>query len=150
ARPEKPMTLRELRTFIRGERTGPDRGALAASNVLRSARFWLAAGGMIMVLAVGRRRPRYQAACAVALGMGGLAELAAHGHALITVAPAERFLGPDPISAVLARERPEQPGPFRIRARDNLYTDLRAWSHGFEKINVYDSFQIQHAADLYE
>ena len=41
-------------------------------------------------------------------------------------------------------------GPFRIRARDILYHDLRAGRNGFEKINVNDSFQIQHAADLYE
>ena len=66
------------------------------------------------------------------------------------VAPPAAFLGPDPISAALARTASSRAEPFRIRARDNLYQDLRAWSNGFEKININDSFQIQHAADLYE
>ncbi len=47
--------------------------------------------------------------------------------------------------------RPRQwPVRFGSEARDTLYTDLRALANGFEKINVNDSFQLQHAADLYE
>ena len=38
----------------------------------------------------------------------------------------------------------------RIKARDNFYSDLSAVCHGFEKANVNDAFQIDHAARLYE
>ncbi len=41
-------------------------------------------------------------------------------------------------------------GAGRIKARDNFYGDLRAASHGIEKTNVNDVFQIDHAARLYE
>src|SRR5262249_52957524 len=84
--------------------------------------------------------------------LGGLAlvELGLHGHALVRVTPVERFLGPDPISTVLKTADPRLSGPFRIRARDTLYPDIHAFSNGIEKVNVYDGFQLQHAADLYQ
>lgn len=149
-RPDRALTLREIRTLLRIEPEGPPLSALAALRVVRDGTFWAALGGIVLFVAAARRQPERRPAWAVAFGMLGLAELAAHGHGLIVVAPAERFLGPDPISAAMARAAPAGVGPVRVRARDIVYTDLRAWSGGFEKINVNDSFQIQHAADLYE
>jgi hypothetical protein len=126
------------------------RGALAASRLVHDGVFWLALGGTVVAFALGRRPGLDRRAVAVALGVLGLVELGLHGQALLKVAPAVRFLGPDPISAALARAGPTMPGPFRIRARDILYDDLRAEANGFEKVNINDSFQVQHAADLYE
>ena len=69
---------------------------------------------------------------------------------VVRVAPAERFLGRDPISTVLRTVAPDVSGPVRIRARDTLYPDIHAFANGIEKINVNDGFQLQHAADLYQ
>jgi hypothetical protein len=84
--------------------------------------------------------------------LGGLAliELGLYGHAVVRVAPAEWFVGRDPISTVLRTATPAGTGPVRIRARDTLYTDIHALANGLEKTNVNDGFQIQHAADLYQ
>ncbi|MGE5754976.1 MAG: REP-associated tyrosine transposase, partial [Planctomycetaceae bacterium] len=139
------------RAALRNELSGPVRGGRAASRVARSGTFWLALGGTVLVLAYGGRAPgRVRRATALALGGLALVELGLYGRALVRVAPADRFLGPDPISAALARAEPPVPGPFRIRARDILYSDLNAWSNGFEKVNINDSFQIRHAADLFQ
>ena len=123
--------------------------ASAAGQIARSGTFWFSLVGVVVILAVGRssgHRPRF----ALALGLLGLVELGWSGHGLLKVAPPSKFLGPDPISRALRDAVPPVDGPFRIRARDTLYPDLRASSNGFEKININDSFQIQHAADLYE
>ena len=69
---------------------------------------------------------------------------------LIATTPADRFLGPDPISEALTKASPPGQEWPRIRAVDTLYDDLRAVRHGFAKANINDSFQIQHAADLYQ
>jgi hypothetical protein len=138
------------RPALRNELSLAVRVELAAGRVGRSGTFWLALGGTLLVLACGTHthdggRP----VAAISLAALALLELVMHAQALVKVAPADRFLGPDPISAALARARPPGSGPFRIRTRDVLYSDLNAWSHGFEKINVNDSFQIEHAAVLY-
>jgi hypothetical protein len=123
----------------------------AAGRVARSGTFWLALGGTLAVLAYGSRaRDGGRLPASWALGALALVELGLHGHALLKVAPADRFLGPDPISAALSRAAPPVSGPFRIRARDVLYPDLNAGSNGFEKVNINDSFQIGHAAALYQ
>jgi hypothetical protein len=84
--------------------------------------------------------------------LGGLAlvELGLYGHSLLKVAPAGRFLGPDPISRALRASAEPASGPFRVRARDTLYPDIHAFANGIEKVNVNDGFQLQHAADLYQ
>jgi hypothetical protein len=128
----------------------PSKVSLAASRLSRDGVFWLAFGGIVVAVAWGRRRTADGQVVAVVLGVLAQVELGLHGQAILRVAPADQFLGPDPISAALLRAEPTAPGPFRIRARDILYHDLRAESNGFEKVNINDSFQIQHAADLYE
>lgn len=124
--------------------------AFAASQVVSDWAFWLAVAGTAIAFAWLRRRPEDRQVVAWSLGTLALLELIVHAQGVVRVAPAERFLGPDPISETLVRAEPLAPGPFRIRVRDTLYNDLRAFGHGFEKVNVNDWFQLQHAADLYE
>jgi hypothetical protein len=150
ARAIGPATLREIRAAHRSPSGLRLRSAVAASRLLASATFWVPITGVVGILGLGVVRPNWRRGLAVSLGGLALIELTAHGHGLIKVSPADRFLGPDPISSALAHATPPVHGPFRIRARDTLYQDLRAVSHGLEKINIYDSFQIQHAAVLYQ
>ena len=69
---------------------------------------------------------------------------------MIATSPPDRFLGPDPIGEALVQARRPGLEPTRIRVVDTLFDDLRAGHLRFSKTNVGDSFQIQHAADLYE
>jgi hypothetical protein len=138
-----------------GQEFHPDhRIGRAASRLLQSGLFWMAMGGTGLLLAVGRSAsPRGRALAAAALGGLALTELGLHGHAVVRVAPAEEFVGRDPISTVLRTAAPaaaRATGPVRIRARDTLYTDIHALANGLEKVNVNDGFQLQHAADLYQ
>lgn len=136
--------------------TGPDRipevdrWLLGLARLSAEPTFWLALGGGSLLVAWGRARPRDRRVAAAALGLLGLVELGLDAHALIAIAPAGRFLGPDPIGRALLEHRPDGAGPPRIRAVDALYDDLRAGRLGIAKTNVNDTFQIQHAADLYE
>jgi hypothetical protein len=102
---------------------------------------------------IGAFRPRLkvQGFAACALGSLALLELGSYGYSLLHVAPAEDFLGPDPVASAIRRSRttPNQ-APARLKCRDSFYTDLRAISNGFEKTNINDSFQLKHAAILYE
>jgi hypothetical protein len=128
---------------------GSGRAARAASRVLGDKRFWSAIGGMMVLIGVGcgpigARRRR---GIVGLVGLFALGELGWYGYALIQVAPAERFVGPDPVSAALpANRRP----PVRIKARDAFYGDLPASLSGIEKTNVNDAFQLDRAAALYE
>ena len=127
-----------------------DRMLLSLSRLSTDPAFWLTMVAVPLGLAIASRRPGERRAIAAALGLLGLVELGFHGHELIKTTPCERFLGPDPISEALLRARPTGLEPPRIRAVDTLYDDLRAGAMGLSKTNVYDSFQIQHAADLYQ
>ena len=122
----------------------------ALSRIAHQHEFWVAAVGLWLILQIGRGNARSRRVAINALGLLGLAELAGYGAALVVVAPQDRFLGPDPISMAIERDRsPEQGSPL-IRAVDSLYDDLRAGAHGFRKTNINDSFQIRHAAMIYE
>jgi hypothetical protein len=126
----------------------PARWALGGARLSRDALFWAALVGTAAGFAHLARRPEDRRRVALGLGALALIELGLHGAWLLRTAPVAQFLGPDPVSADLSRLAPA--GPFRIRARDAFYTDLRAVAHGLEKTNLNDSFQVQHAADLYE
>jgi hypothetical protein len=110
--------------------------------------FWplLLSPGAVLLLRRNRGAGRF--ATALTLGSLAVGELVYHGHGVLRVAPVTRFLDCDPIAAAL-QEGPFV-GPFRIRARDAYYTDLQTIASGLEKTNLNDSFQLQHAADLYE
>jgi hypothetical protein len=83
-----------------------------------------------------------------ALGLLAVGELVSYGHNLISIAPVSQFVGADPIADAIEIQHPRE--PFRIRTRDTFYPDLPAFSRGLEKVNMNDSFQIQHAARLYQ
>ena len=120
----------------------------AAARLARDPVLPLALAGTAGALAWLRRWPSDRPRVAAALGILALAELTAHGAILLKTAPAARFLQPDDLDAAIARARP--PGPFRVRAKDTAYDDLRAARSGVEKTNINDVFQVQHAADLYQ
>lgn len=122
----------------------------AGARLARDPVFLSAFIGSSAALIWLRLRPWDRRAVAVVLGLMASGELALYGHDLIRVAPASRFLDPDPVGEAIARARPSVPSPFRIRARDAFYGDARAFAAGLEKTNLNDSFQVQHAADLYE
>ena len=88
------------------------------------------AGGSIAIEWL-KKRPRDHKPIAYALGALALLELGGHGFNLIRVAAAERFGGRDPIAETIALDRPE--GPFRIRAHDAFYGDLRAVRAAWKK-----------------
>jgi hypothetical protein len=153
--PPQPRFIRFGQDVPRDEVHLDHRNGRAASRLLHSGPFWFAMTGTAALLALGRSGTVRRRTVAASL-LGGLAlvELGLHGQALLRVAPAERFLGPDPISGVLrtAGAVPVDPaaGPARIRARDILYPDIHAVANGIEKVNINDGFQLQHAADLYQ
>ena len=106
--------------------------------------------GSVSLIAIGWYFPTRRRAVAVALGLFALLELGIHGHALIVTTPVARVFGPNPIREALRSARPPGRESTRVRAVDTSYDDLSAIHDGFLKTNVNDSFQIQHAADLYQ
>ena len=127
-----------------------DRWLLGLARLSGETTFWIALGGSTLLLSWARWRPSRRRVVASALGLLALVELGLYGHATIVTTPVDRFLDPDPISESLLLASRSDSGPPRIRAVDSLYDDLRAGRIGLEKTNVNDSFQIQHAADLYQ
>ncbi len=131
------------------------RAVEAARRVLFDDRFRFALGGVLGLLVLGAlpfsaaRGPRLAARL---IGLLAMCELGWYGCSLLQIAPAEQFLGADPISAAIEQLDADSArgGLGRIKARDNFYGDLRAASHGIQKTNVNDLFQIDHAAWLYE
>ncbi|WP_435016595.1 hypothetical protein TA3x_004165 [Tundrisphaera sp. TA3] len=123
----------------------------AISQVGHQWIFWLALMGLWVASRFGRSSSLLRGSLATWLGLWGLAELGAYGASLILVAPPGAFLGPDPISSAIERDRgPGVNSAVMIRAVDPFYDDLRAGAHGYRKTNVNDSFQIRHAATIYE
>jgi hypothetical protein len=139
-----------LRNAPSGEPCEIERLKLSLDRLCGEPSFWLALGVVPMGLSIAWKMKSSRNKIAIVLGLLGLIELGCHGQRLIVTTPASRYFGPDPISKVLEDARPSSLAPARIRVVDSLYDDLRASQHGFEKTNVNDSFQIQHAADLYE
>jgi hypothetical protein len=129
------------------------RSVRAARRVIRDGGFPITVGALSAILAVGSLGvfARHHKLAVGLVGLLAMAELAFHGYSLVQVAPADLFLGADPVSETLARLRAERPssGPLRIKARDAFYGDLPAVEHGFEKTNINDVFQLGHAARLY-
>jgi hypothetical protein len=140
-----------LATTHGGERANDDAarwlGGLA--RLTRDPIFWTALAGSGLALGLARFRPDRRRVAAGMLAVLAMAELSANGLIWGRVSPASRFLGPDPIGRAIADASKAVVGPFRIRAADTIYSDLRAFSRGFDKTDSHDSFQIQHAADLY-
>jgi len=150
--PDRAQTLREIRVHLRDNAWKARQLPNAASRIVRSPLFWLALVGVLVTCWGGAGRLGNSKRFSMGFTLAALAwiELAGYGQVILKVAPPSRFMGADPISRFLADEQALSSGPFRIRARDTLYSDLSATVRGIEKVNRYDSFQIQHAADLYE
>jgi hypothetical protein len=126
----------------------------AARRVLDDPCFRFTLGGLAALLALGCvpfsvRNPGWAGSL---IGVLAFCELGWHGNRLLQVAPAEQFVGIDPTSAALAKLElgADRTRHARIKARDNFYSDLSAVCSGFEKSNINDVFQIDHAARLYK
>ena len=133
---------------------GPARMAEAAQRVLSDGCFWLTLCGLAGLLVVGCLPAQHETRrlATVLFGLLAVAELGWQGYAHLPVAPAERFIGVDPVGAVdasLVGTSP-RPVPLRIKARDSFYGDLPAVCSAIEKTNINDIFQLDHAARLYE
>ncbi len=133
-----------------GRITELDRLRAGLGRLARDPTFLGMLGGSTLLLSVGWARRGDRRAVAAALGLLGLVELGLYGNRLMVTSPAARWLGPDPIGEVLRSSRAHGGDAPRIRAVDALYDDLRAGGAGVSKTNVNDSFQVQHAADLYQ
>jgi hypothetical protein len=110
----------------------------------------LALAGMAAGMAWwGRAASPRRAASAIATL--ALAELVAWGVLSLPVAPASRFLAPDPIARRLGDRPPpsRELGP-RIHAREDVLPGLRTVDAAPDRTELYDRFQIRHAAALYE
>ncbi len=133
---------------------------LACGQITSEPSFWVVLGSVGVALGVIQRRPWVRSRIAVELGLLAVVELGALGFANVRVAPIERFAGNEldgfpqalPVQYVrhtpITLARPE--GSFRVRAQDGFFPDLPAVMRGLEKTNLNDSFQITHAARLYE
>jgi hypothetical protein len=126
----------------------------AARRVLSDNGLRFTLGGLAAILALGcspysSRAPRVAGGL---IGLLALCELAWQGQSLLLVAPAEQFMGSDPVSAALERLEPQADHArhARVKARNTFYSDLAAACHGIEKSNVNDIFQIDHSSRLYE
>ncbi|MGO9466740.1 MAG: hypothetical protein ACLQVF_21570 [Isosphaeraceae bacterium] len=140
----------------RGSPLSPPRTARAATRVLHDPRFWLCVGGLTVLSAMGCLGPgqgeRWRRSAGAFAGLLAFVELGWAGYALIRVAPADLFIGPEPIGTTINRlaNLHADNVPARIKARDTFYDDLRAIAAGLEKTNINDVFQLDHAARLYE
>jgi len=123
----------------------------AVMRVGTDPRIWILVVGITALVGLGSMKTGWDHRRLTVYGLGfvALLELGFWGRSLIQVAPARQFLGPDRVAEAIrqARTEPQRP-PARLKTRDAFYGDLRAISNGFEKTNINDSFQLQHAALL--
>ncbi len=120
---------------------------LALDKLAHEPVVWLVLAGTVLLSVLSVVRPEGRRLWALGLVLLALTERIDYARSVIVVAPLDRIFSPDPIAQAFAGQSPQT---FRIRADDSVYPDLDAFKHGIMKTNCYDSFQIQHAADLYE
>jgi hypothetical protein len=87
---------------------------------------------------------------AIGLGTLALIELGLLSQSLLTCTPLGQLVRSGQATASIGDAPRASSGPLRIAASPLAFPDLEAALGGFEKTNVNDIFQIQHAADLYE
>ena len=141
--------------LVRGTDGSSRTGAATAFECSRNGCFWLTLAGMTAVSFTWEASLGRQGSVVGPGGLLGLlaiCELGWYGFSLLQVAPAERFLGDDPIGPALIRldRDSHRSGRIRIKARDSFYSDLQAAVLGIEKTNINDVFQLDHAARLYQ
>jgi hypothetical protein len=84
------------------------------------------------------------------LGVLAAAELWVTADRLLVLAPASRLASAGDVAARVVEGGASPSGPVRVASSPRALTDLSAALSGIEKTNTNDSFQIQHAALLYE
>src|SRR5262249_7634022 len=86
------------------------------------------------------------------LGLGALAliELVITAQRGLVCSPLPRPVDDPRFSELVRDMRAKKSGPMRVAGCRHVFEDLESARRGVEKTNVNDSFQIQHAADLYE
>lgn len=125
----------------------------AVMRVADDPRVWILVVGIAALVGLGSLKTCLDQRRLAVYGLGFVAlfELGFWGRSLIQVAPARRFLGPDPVAEAIHHDQTESKRPpARLKTKDAFYGDLRAISNGFEKTNINDSYQLQHAAVLYQ
>ena len=129
-----------------------DRLGQAFARLVVEPTWWLSVVGLSVGLAWASWRPARRPQVAVGLGLLGLVELAGLGHQLLVVSPPSAWLGSGPVAAAIRQAWPAVIGapPPRIRADESVVADLIAVEFGWSKTDINDSFQIGHAADLYQ
>ena len=142
--PNAPRILESSRTHKSNLEREYSRWALAFSTISHEKTFWLAFVGVGGVLALASGSARFGRRAALAMAALALIELGVEGHGILRTSPPSVFTGESPIGAWFP-----QTGGFRVRAVDSLFTDLDAVLWGVEKANVNDSFQLEHALELY-
>ena len=126
------------------------RGMRAWMTVSSDAVVWVAVAAMAVIVLprkVDRRAPRQ---VGLAFGLLAMFELTFSAQRLLVVTPLEQVGAARPLTDLLRGSRREGSGPVRVAASPRALTDLDAVMAGVEKTNINDSFQIQHAANLYE
>jgi hypothetical protein len=128
---------------------GTSRELVALWRAAAEPAVWWAVAGTSALVWLGRS-PRGAMRAAIGLGVVAAVELAIQAQSLIVCAPASAFLGDDPAGRAIRADRGDLATPARIATFGTVYPDLNAAALGFEKTNVNDGFQLQHAADLYQ
>jgi hypothetical protein len=110
---------------------------------------WVVLGSLWLGLCLGRTS-RSRSASGWLLATLALVELAWEAQSVLVVAPACSFARDDALALSITCQVNEPTGPYRVAALEEAFSDLDAARQGLEKTNVNDTFQLQHAADLYE
>jgi hypothetical protein len=126
------------------------RAVAAVGEVGAEPIFWMSLAGMAAGVSLASRLGARRDVLAWGLGSLGLVELSLYARAILVCAPVTAFLGSDRVLNEVQRGTEGESGRFRAASIGTLLPDLTAMASGLEKTNVNDSFQIRHAADIYE
>ena len=111
---------------------------------------WAATSGLLLVALWPVRMGMTPRLASLALGLFALTEVGALGQGLIAYTSIEKLISRDRIFEYVGASTMQPSGPMRVAASPRALPDLVAARRGTSKSNVNDTFQIQHAADLYE
>jgi hypothetical protein len=125
------------------------RGLRAWTTVSGDVVVWGALVAMLAVVTLARGEGLGPRNAGLALGVLALVELSVSAQRLLVVTPPSR-LAVSRALAVRLKTSVEETDRARVAASPRALSDLDAAEAGIEKTNTNDSFQIQHAANLYE
>ena len=126
------------------------RGVRAWCEVSGDLAVWGTVLGMLAIVSLARGDGRASRRAGLALGALALIELSVSAQRLLVVTPPGQLLANSELVAKLKESVSTTSGPVRVAASPRALSDLDAANAGIEKTNTNDSFQIQHAANLYE